>query len=128
MDAVSQKNAIITGWLGGPKSGALQTLDEETIIRKGLHSLSNIFNTSVGVLGRKLQSAKIYNWSSDPYFCGSYSYAVINGGDHMKKILEPVEGTIYFAGEGLHNGIDIGTVEAALVSGRNISHELIAHF
>jgi monoamine oxidase len=123
-----KKENIITGWMGGPASAAWQTLDEETLIRKGLQSLSKIFNTDVLHLGKELLQAKMCSWSADPHFNGSYSYAIINGGEYMKRILEPVEQTIYFAGEGLHDSIDIGTVEAALVSGREVAHNMIAGF
>ena len=46
----------------------------------------------------------------------------------MKKILEPVEQTVYFAGEGLHHGNEIGIVEAALFSGKNVARQLIEDF
>jgi hypothetical protein len=41
---------------------------------------------------------------------------------------QSVEHTIYFAGEGLVDGPEIGTVEAALSSGRDTARQLIAHF
>ena len=117
---------IITGWMGGPDSQLRQTLDDEILVRTGLQSLSKIFDTDVVQLGKALKQAKMYSWSADPHFNGSYSYAVINGSKYMKTILEPVEQTVYFAGEGLHHSIDIGTVEAALVSGREVAHNMIA--
>ena len=36
--------------------------------------------------------------------------------------------TLYFAGEGLFEGTAIGTVEAALVSGRDAAYKIIAGF
>ena len=79
-------------------------------------------------LGQPLKEAKLYNWSADAHFNGAYSYEVINGHDYMEKILQPVDNTIYFAGEGLYKGKEIGTVEAALQSGRTVSQQLIAGF
>jgi monoamine oxidase len=41
---------------------------------------------------------------------------------------QPIEGTLFFAGEGLHRGPEIGTVEGALVSGRDAANRLINSF
>ena len=117
---------LLTGWLGGPKAEALSSLDEDSLLAKGLLSLGAIFGKDAIFLHQLLQEKHLYNWSADPYFEGAYSYAVINGEAYMKEILQPVDNTLYFAGEGLHNGPEIGTVEAALQSGRAVAQELIA--
>jgi hypothetical protein len=41
---------------------------------------------------------------------------------------EPEENTIYFAGEGLFAGAEIGTVEGALHTGREAAFKIIAGF
>nr|GFD59528.1 hypothetical protein [Tanacetum cinerariifolium] len=38
----------------------------------------------------------------------------------------PVAGTLFFAGEGLHHGLDSGTVEAALASGQAAAQAMLA--
>lgn len=119
---------VITGWLGGPKAKAFSTLNKPEIVQKALLSLSNIFTIAIEELTQELKMAYLYNWSADAYFNGAYSFAVMNGGDHIKQLLEPVEDTIYFAGEGLHQGKEIGTVEAAFQSGRTVAQQLIASF
>jgi hypothetical protein len=45
-----------------------------------------------------------------------------------KQLVQPIENTLFFAGEGLHQGPQIGTVEGALASGREVSHRLIGCF
>jgi hypothetical protein len=42
--------------------------------------------------------------------------------------MEPVAGVIYFAGEGLVNGPEIGTVNGALVSGQETARRMIVDF
>jgi monoamine oxidase len=124
----TKEEAVLVGWLGGPGAGALATLDEEGMIQKALQSLSQIFNMDGQRLSQKLKSWQTYNWSADPHFYGAYSYEVVNGEACMKIILQPVDDTVYFAGEGLHHGPQIGTVEAALHSGRTVAQQLIAGF
>lgn len=119
---------LLTGWLGGPGAMALSTLEKDALLRKALHSLSTIFGVDILQLEQMLAERQIYNWSADPYFEGAYSYAVIDGEKYMNEILQPVDSTLYFAGEGLHNGPEIGTVEAAFKSGRAVAQQLIAGF
>lgn len=119
---------LLTGWLGGPEAMALSTLDNESLLRKGIHSVSAIFGIDILHINQLLLEKQIYNWSADPYFEGAYSYAVIDGDKYINEILQPVDSTLYFAGEGLHNGPEIGTVEAALQSGRTVAQQLIAGF
>lgn len=123
-----KEEPILTGWLGGPKASAFSNLRDEELHEKSLTSLAHIFNLTVDEVKQKLQREFLYNWSQDPHFHGAYSYAVLNGETYMQQILRPVEDTVYFAGEGLHNGNEIGTVEAALQSGRSVAHQLIAAF
>lgn len=122
------KETLLTGWMGGPKAVDLQSLTEEEIVQKAVHSLSNIFGIDVIQLSQVLKEAKIYNWSADTHFNGAYSYEVVNGPTYMQTISQPVGNTLYFAGEGLYHGNEIGTVEAALQSGRTVAQQLIAQF
>lgn len=41
---------------------------------------------------------------------------------------QPVEETLFFAGEGLHKGKEIGTVEGALQSGKKAAQLLLTLF
>ena len=119
---------LLSGWLGGPKAAAFSTLDDDTLFNKGLHSLGAILDRDMISLNQMLTEKHMYNWSVDPYFEGAYSYEVLDGEKHRNEIIQPVEGTLYFAGEGLHSGPEIGTVEAALQSGRSVAQRLIAGF
>lgn len=120
--------AMLTGWSGGPHADEIKDLSNEDILQKGLESLSEIFNVSVNLLGLKLKGWHIANWVNDPYSCGGYSYEVVNGKEIRKIIKQPINNTIFFAGEGLYDGPEIGTVEAALYSGRETAHQIIAGF
>ena len=123
-----KKETILTCWLGGPKAAALRMLGVEELTQKALFSLGNIFGIDVIHLHQKVKGVQFYNWSADPHFLGAYSYEVVNGKKYIKALQQPVEQTIFFAGEGLHHGPEIGTVEAALISGRDTAHRLIASF
>lgn len=123
-----KKEAVLVGWLGGPGAEAFASSDKTAVEQKALSALSRIFNLDVLHLSQKLRSSHFYNWQSDPHVCGAYSYEVVNGEALQKTVLLPADDTVYFAGEGLHHGSEIGTVEAALQSGQTVARDLIAAF
>jgi len=120
--------AMLTGWSGGPHADKLKNLSEKEILQKALESLSEIFGVDVTALQKKMKGWHVANWVNDPYSCGGYSYEVVNGSKIKQTIKKPIEQTIYFAGEGLYNGPEIGTVEGALHNGRETAHQMIAEF
>ncbi|MDQ3278094.1 MAG: FAD-dependent oxidoreductase [Bacteroidota bacterium] len=123
-----QNDAVLIGWLGGPRAKAAQLLGEDEVVQKGLSSLSQIVGIDVVRLRQKLQAAHWHNWSADPFSCGAYSYEVVGGNEAIGTVQQPIENTLFFAGEGLHPGQQIGTVEGALVSGRDTAHKVVASF
>ena len=123
-----KEEAVLVGWLGGPQAEAFAWLDKAAVEQKALSAISRIFNLDVLHLSQKLRASHFYNWQSDPHFCGTYSYEVVAGEALQKTVLAPIENAVYFAGEGLHLGPEIGTVEAALQSGQTVARQLIADF
>ncbi len=122
------QEALLVGWLGGPPALHFRHHMEEEVVQNALQSLSIIFSIDISFLRKKLKGFCWRDWSADENYYGAYSYNVVNGDSFIKTLLEPVEATLYFAGEGLHPGNEIGTVEAALASGRDVAHQLIASF
>jgi monoamine oxidase len=121
-------DAMLTGWLGGPAAKTLQNISIEDLEAKAFAALSRFFNIDVLHLHQLLIGMYFHNWSADPYFRGAYSYEVVGGTESIQNLQQPVEGTLFFAGEGLHHGPEIGTVEGALQSGREAAHRLILSF
>jgi len=120
--------AMLTGWSGGPHASDIKNLSGKETVQKAMESLSEIFSVDVAQLQQKLKAWYVANWVEDRYSCGGYSYDVVNGSTFKQTIKTPIEQTIYFAGEGLYDGPEIGTVEAALYSGRETAHQMIAEF
>lgn len=123
-----KNDSVLIGWLGGPRAKQMQGATKDEVVAKGISSLSRIFSADVVQIQQQLIAAEYYNWSADEHFCGAYSYEVVDGEKIIRSLQEPIAQTVYFAGEGLHHGPEIGTVEAALTSGRETAHRLIASF
>jgi monoamine oxidase len=108
---------VLTGWLGGPPAEAFKKVGKEEILRVALLSLSNIFQKELP----PLVNSYVFNWAENPETLGAYSYDTPLS-DAARKVLNvPLGDTVYFAGEALYEGKHPGTVEAALVSGKNVA-------
>lgn len=115
---------LLTGWLSGPTVKAIPH-DDQSLLEHGFKSLSYLFGCKEELLMKEIHAAKVINWSVDPYSMGAYAYKTLKTSAAIELFSVPVEGTIYFAGEGLYDGPEMGTVEAALVSGRVTSERML---
>ena len=120
--------SMLTGWSGGPHARAIKNLSKEEILQKAMTSLSEIFGIERNFLAQSLTGWQVADWVNDPFVCGGYSYDTVNGSKYKQVLKQPVENTLFFSGEGLFEGPEIGTVEAALQTGRETAHKMIATF
>jgi len=122
------KVPLLTGWLAGPKAEQNKNKSEDEIIQLAFDSLSYIFNTNRTFLEKNLVAKKVVNWQTDPYSLGAYSYATVNSNEAKKIITKPVEGTIFFTGEALSDGINMATLEEALNNGIKTAKEILSGY
>lgn len=116
---------LLTGWVGGPAAKEMEHLSDDSILDAAVASVATIFRMETEDVRSLLTSWKVFNWTSDPYARGSYSYATMDT-DIARKVLEvAVDNTIYFAGEALYDGPQMGTVEGALSSGCKVANEVM---
>ena len=116
---------LLTGWLGGPPAHQVKDASPEAILQQALTSLSNVFKIAPDLLKQKLVAWHVANWTAEPYTRGSYAYDTVASLQARKLLQQPVEDTLYFAGEYLYDGPAMGTVEAALTSGRNVAEKIL---
>ncbi|HYK46744.1 MAG TPA: NAD(P)/FAD-dependent oxidoreductase [Parafilimonas sp.] len=120
-----RKTSLLTGWFGGPSAAVYKNATDEEILSLALNSLASAFAKSAEVIRQNLKACKITNWSNVPGVNGGYSYSKLES-NAAKKIFErPIEQTIFFAGESFYSGNSSGTVEAALVSGREAALKIL---
>ncbi|KOS07518.1 hypothetical protein AM493_16795 [Flavobacterium akiainvivens] len=117
---VPNRSPLLTGWLGGPPAYEQKDASPEAVLEITLTSLSTIFKMDVPVLRNKLVAWNITNWTAEPFTLGSYAYDKVESAEARNVLQQPIE-TLYFAGEYLYNGPAMGTVEAALTSGKNVA-------
>jgi monoamine oxidase len=116
---------VLTGWFGGPKTEGMASLGEHELIKAGISSLAEIFGFEPKQLMRNLVAARAINWGHDPLARGAYSYATPQTRAAQAVLSKNEGGAIFFSGEALYRGRDMGTVEAALASGLETARTLI---
>jgi monoamine oxidase len=114
---------LLTGWLAGPVINSIQQ-DDAALLTKALETLAYLFNCKADDLQKEIRTAKVVNWATDPFALGAYAYKALNTSEQLKIISAPVASTIYFAGEALYDGPEMGTVEAALASGKSVAEKI----
>lgn len=120
---------ILVGWVGGPESEKFSEGDErhnlnQAILNQAIKSLSFIFGLSKLELHKLLVASFMHNWNSDPFSRGAYAYVPVDGIKAQETLAQPVDNTLFFAGEALSVG-HIGTVHGAIESGQRAAKEIL---
>ena len=118
--------ALITGWVAGDKMRALRELDAAARITTALQSLSTIFGLEEAELRNRLRASLFLDWETAPAIHGGYSFDTVGATEARVALSQPVEGTLFFGGEGLYEGDVPGTVEAAFCSGTMVADKIIS--
>jgi monoamine oxidase len=92
-------------------------MNGEEIGRRGCEALAKIFGVDVGRILGLLAGCYTHDWQGDQFALGSYSYVAAGGLEASRRMAEPVEGTLFFAGEHTDVTGHWGTVHAAMRSG-----------
>jgi monoamine oxidase len=113
----------VTAWVGGTSATKLSSYPEETLKTEVLRELALILSLSSNELPNALESWYFHNWELDKFSQGAYTYLRADATDHVRP--EPIEGTIFFAGEGWAKNADRGTVQGAIKSGIDAAKEIL---
>lgn len=116
---------VLTGWFAGPKTETVAQYGEDGLVDLGLRSLALSFGQTLDQLRRELVAARAINWANDPFARGAYSYATPETRE-AQSLLGKSDGGVFFSGEALYGGSDMGTVEAALASGLETAQAVLA--
>jgi monoamine oxidase len=117
---------VLTGWFAGPKADRVSSLTAAELVDLGLASLAEIFDLATERIRRDLVASRAINWGNDPFARGAYSYATPETRAAQSALRKQDGGPIFFAGEALYAGSDMGTVEAALASGLETARTILA--
>ncbi len=117
---------VLTAWIGGPRARAFRGLDDRSIARVACEDLARAFSVETHWLQQQLVSHHRHDWSNDPLFSGAYSWVPTGAADASAHMAEPVEDTLFFAGEHTDITGHWGTVHGALRSGLRAAEQVLA--
>jgi monoamine oxidase len=116
---------VLTGWFAGPKADKVSSLTEAELVDMGLASLAKIFDLPLDRIEEDLVASRAINWANEPFARGAYSYATPRTRQAQSALKKPNGGAVFFSGEALYAGPDMGTVEAALASGQETAQTIL---
>ena len=109
---------MLTGWVAGPRAARLAHESSDTIADEAVAALARVLGIPRNTIDNSLLMGHyLHNWTSDPYSSGAYSYICAGGVSAPAALADPVEDTLFFAGEATNTAGHTGTVHGALHSG-----------
>lgn len=112
---------LLTAWAGGPKAARLTGASKKTLVAAAIRAVAAAFQKEKP--GEQLDSALVQDWQADPCSRGGYSYVLVGGEGARERLAEPLEDTLFFAGEATDLE-EAGTVAGALRSGARAAREV----
>lgn len=112
---------LLVGWAGGTRAEELLSehasdTGPDALREQSLVALSRIFAEPVAAIDDQLLDFYTHDWATDPFSFGAYSYIPVGGLKAQAALSEPIENTIYFAGEAANKKGHHGTVHGALAT------------
>jgi len=140
---------VLVGWVGGPNADRIsqsstsghaiadQTESDNAhlaqaageplgslVLDQAIASLARVFALSTEYIRDRLTASYFHDWQHDPFSRGAYGYVPVSGLDDQLTLSQPVDGTLFFAGEATSVG-HIGTVHGAIISGQRAAREIL---
>ena len=123
--SLPEDSRTLTGWIGGPRSASLLAMSQDDLAHHACAALAQIFDTEPAWVWEQMLSMHQHAWDADPYARGAYSYVAVGGIDASQRMSEPVEDTLFFAGEHTDISGHWGTVHGALRSGLRAAEQIL---
>jgi monoamine oxidase len=121
---VPVRSELLVAWAGGPRATALRACNAAERIELALRGLGAIFGDAQTVRS-EFDNALTHDWIGDPYSRGAYSYVAVGGIDAREELAQPIDATLFFAGEATAGAGEGGTVNGAMRSGERAAERAL---
>jgi monoamine oxidase len=122
--SLSLRLPYLTAWTAGPGASKLAREGEGDVIEQALNSAAQMLGVIQQTVLDELTAAHRHDWVNDPWSRGAYCYLNVSGQGAPVQLAQPLQDRLYFAGDAT-NSEQIGTVEAALASGRDAASAIL---
>ena len=113
---------MIEAYFGGRFAAKLEQGGDAAFFDAAVSDLVGLFGAA---FAGRIKPIAIHRWGADPFALGSYSYASPGFADCRPKLVEPVDGRLFFAGEAcsIH---DFSTAHGGWHTGVSAAEQVIA--
>jgi monoamine oxidase len=118
---------LLIGWAAGSAAEKLALRGDAFVLEQAIGSLTQALGVERRLVVAELESWYFHDWQADPFARGAYSYVPVGGLEARAALAQPVENTLFFAGEATNSDGHTATVHGAIASGRRAAREVIAH-
>jgi monoamine oxidase len=119
------KSSLLVGWSAGPHADSLISRGKEFVFEQATESLARKLHMNANELREHVASYHFHNWQRDPFSLGAYSYALVGGSEAFNDLAQPLEETLFFAGEATNGEGHNGTVHGAIATGYRAAREVL---
>ena len=119
------RTPLLTGWSAGSHADKLLGLPKPVILKRALEDLSRLTGHASEDLKSLVEAAYFHNWHDDPFAGGAYSYVPAGALHHRKALEQPVENTLFFAGEATELNGHAATVHGAVATGYRVALQVL---
>ena len=119
------RSTLLTGWSAGPCATELIGQPQVAVVQAALDDLSRVTLVPRERLEEQLEAVYFHDWQADPFSRGAYSYTPAGAMNARRVLAEPVEDTIFFAGEATETEGHGATVHGAIASGRRAAKQIL---
>lgn len=119
------QSPVLTGWAAGPRAARLSELTRDEIVTSAIAALSRVLLCGRDLVASQIVSAHTHNWQTDPYALGAYSYVPAGAMEDLRALANPVQETLFFAGEASDLEGRNGLVHGAISTGLRAAGELL---
>ncbi len=116
---------VLVGWAGGRQADPLLNCSDDQIFGLALDTLAKMLTSTRAEIAGHLEAWRLHRWRDDPFAGGAYSYVRTGGLPAAARLAEPVEDTLFFAGEHTDVTANWGTVHGAIASGIRAARQVI---
>lgn len=116
---------VITAWAGGGAARRVMSAGGDPA-DQALECLAAILGVPRARVDDEVEAWYRHDWEHDPFTRGAYTYLPAGALPAQAALAEPVEETLFFAGEATATGGWNGTVQGAIESGRRAADAILA--
>jgi monoamine oxidase len=121
-----ERGPLLTAWAGGPRAERLSEKNTNELLNLAISTAGALFNVDPAHVRDLLEAHYVHDWSQDPFSRGAYSYIPVGKAEMPGRLAEPVDSTLFFAGEATDTNGNHGTVHGALESGKRAANEILS--